>query len=355
MAGPLSGLRIIEMGGIGPGPLAGMMLADHGAEVIRVERRDSEHGPWDTMLRSRKVVKLDLKNADDVAALHEMVGSADAFFEGFRPGTMERLGLGPDTLCSLHPKLVYARMTGWGQTGPYAPYAGHDLNYISLSGAAHAVGPAERPSPPLALVGDLGGGGMMLAFSLVAALLHAQRTGEGQVIDCAMTEGSALLMTAFYELYDADAWSDNRAANVLDGGAHYYNCYKTSDEKFVSVGPLEPEFYALFLNKLGLADDTEFAEQNSQAAWPRLKERLDAVFATKTRAEWCSIFEYSDACFAPVMSMSEAPDHPHSVARQAFVDVGGQIQPAPAPRYSKTVLDPPRVLALVEAADLVKV
>lgn len=341
MAGPLAGLRIIEMGGIGPGPFAGMMLADHGAEIIRIDRKGFVPGPLDTMQRSRKRIYLDLKAADDVKALRRLIVTADAIFEGFRPGAMERLGLGPDSLLELNPRLVYARMTGWGQTGPYAPYAGHDLNYISLSGAAHAVGPKDKPSPPLALLGDLGGGGMVLAFSIVSALLHAAKTGIGQVIDCAMTEGSGLLMTAFYELFNAGDWADARASNLLDGGAHFYNSYRTLDGKFVSIGPIEPQFYAEFLKRLGLSDDPEFQRQNDVELWPRLRERLDAIFATKTRDEWCATLEFSDVCFAPVMSLAEAPHHPHSVARQAFVEVGGQIQPAPAPRYSRTSLDRP--------------
>ncbi|KEQ52028.1 CaiB/BaiF CoA transferase family protein [Sphingobium chlorophenolicum] len=351
MAGPLSGYRIIEMGGIGPGPFAAMMLADHGAEVIRIDRPGTIWDPGDTMLRSRKRLILNLKNPDDVAALRELAKTADALIEGFRPGTMERLGLAPEALLADNPRLVYGRMTGWGQTGPYAPYAGHDLNYISLSGAAHSIGTAAAPVPPLALTGDMGGGGMMLAFSITAALLNAARTGEGQVIDCAMTEGSALLMTAFYGLHATGGWSDEREANLLDGGAPYYRPYRTADGKFVSIGPLEPQFYRELLERLGLVDDELFADQDDRARWPAMRERLDAIFAGRTQAEWRSALEHTDVCFAPVLSMAEAPDHPHNVARGAFVRLEGINQPAPAPRYSRSLLNhpvPPRDVSIAE-------
>jgi alpha-methylacyl-CoA racemase len=352
MAGPLTGVRIIEMGGIGPGPFCGMLLADHGAEVIRVERPGRSFGPTDTLARSRTLVTLDVKNPDDLATLKALAKTADGLIEVYRPGTMERLGLGPDVLRSDNPRLVYGRMTGWGQTGPYAPWAGHDMNYIALSGALAAIGGPEKPSPPLPLVGDFGGGGMMLAFAMSAALLHAQKTGEGQVIDCAMTEGAGLLMTALYGLHASGDWVEERESNLLDGGAHFYAPYKTRDGKFVSLGPIEPQFYALFLKLLGLSDDPDFAAQHDRARWPRLKEKLTAIFATKTRDEWCAVFEHTDACFAPVMTMAEAPHHPHSAARKAFVTVDGVVQPAPAPCYSVSTLETPKAPVAVDARTL---
>ncbi len=333
MAGPLSGLRIVELGGIGPGPFAGMLLADHGADVVRIERRGTVTGAGDTMLRSRIIVELDLKDEGDVAKLRALAGAADGLIDPFRPGVMERLGLGPDALLADNPRLVYARMTGWGQTGPLADRAGHDINYVALSGALHAVGPAERPIPPLALLGDLGGGGMMLAFAMCSALLHAQRTGSGQVVDCAMAEGAALLMTAFYELSARGAWrADQREANLLDGGAPFYGVYQTADHRFVAIGALEPQFYAQLLDLLDLAGEADFARRDDPSSWPLLRRRLEALFVTRTRDEWCNVFAGSDACFAPVLSMHEAPGHEQAIARQSFCTVDGIVQPAPAPR-----------------------
>jgi alpha-methylacyl-CoA racemase len=342
MEGPLSGLRIVALGGLGPAPLASMLLADHGAEVIRIERKlGTELSNGDTMLRSQKMVVLDLKQPDDVMKFKELIKTADGLIDPYRPGAAERLGIGPDVLLADNPRLVFGRMTGWGQTGPMASCAGHDINYISLSGALAAIGPKERPIPPLPLVGDMGGGGMFLAFSMTAALLHAQRTGQGQVIDCAMTEGAGLLMTAFYELYATGGWELDREANFLDGGAHYYNTYKTADDQFVSIGPLEPQFYTLLLDKLGLTDP-DFDNQQDHKGWPRLKSKMADLFLTRTRSEWCELLEMTDVCFAPVLSMSEAPDHAHAVARGSFVTVDGVVQPAPAPHYSGTALAPPR-------------
>jgi len=340
MTGPLSGLRVIELGGIGPGPFAGMLLADHGAEVIRIDRPGADDAP--TMMRSRKRVELDLKNPADLATLRALLASADALIDPFRPGTLERLGLGPEAVLGANPRLVYARMTGWGQTGPLAATAGHDINYIALSGALHSVGPATRPQPPLALLGDLGGGGMFLAFSICSALLHAQRTGEGQVIDCAMSEGAALLMTAFYELRESGEWSDEREANLLDGGAPFYGTYRTSDGLFVAVGPLEDQFYAVLLDRLGLTGDPVFEQRADQASWPAARAQFERIFAARTRDQWCDLFEGTDACFAPVLSMGEAPMHPQAVARGSFVKVDGVCQPGPGPRFSRTPLDPPR-------------
>ena len=346
MSGPLSGVRVVEFAGIGPGPFCGMMLADHGAEVIRIDRLGVQGLVFDpvrdVLNRSRRSLEVDLKSAEGVALIRGLCKTADAVFEGFRPGVTERLGLGPDVLLADNPRLVYGRMTGWGQTGPYARVAGHDINYISISGALHAVGRAgQRPTPPLNLVGDFGGGGLMLAFGMVAAILSARETGRGQVVDCAMTEGSAVLMAMIYSLLAQGLWRDERGANLLDSGAHYYDSYETADGRFVSIGSMEPQFYRLLLDRLGLAEDEDFATQDDVARWPGLKARLDRIFRTRTRAEWCELLEGTDACFAPVMSLDEASGHPHNIARRAFVTVGGDLQPAPAPRYSATLSDDP--------------
>jgi alpha-methylacyl-CoA racemase len=342
MTGPLSGIRILELASIGPGPFAGMMLADHGAEVIRIVRPSTPSDPNSALLRSRTSLELDLKKPADIERLLDLVETADAIFEGYRPGTLERLGIGPDILHARNPRLVIGRMTGWGQTGSYAMTAGHDINYIALTGALHAIGTPETPLPPLALVGDFGGGGMVLAFSLLAALLHAGRTGQGQVIDCAMSDGAGLLMAPFYGYHAAGWWKDERGANILDGGAHFYNCYETADGKFISIGSIEPQFYAILIDRLGLRDDIEFTDQNNRDNWPRLKKRLAAIFREKTRNEWSAIFGGTDSCFAPVLSLAEAPEHPIAKERSSFVTLGGAIQPAPAPRYSATPLDAPR-------------
>jgi alpha-methylacyl-CoA racemase len=342
MSGPLQGIRIIELAGIGPAPFCGMLLADHGAEVIRVARPGRATDAGDVLQRSRKCVTLDLKTADGVGALKELVGTADALIEGFRPGTLERLGIGPDILMAENPALVIGRMTGWGQTGPYASNAGHDINYIALSGALHAVGPADHPALSLGLAGDFGGGGMLLAFALTAALLRVRSSGEGQVIDCAMTEGSAMLMGLVYGMYATGQWRDEREVNMLDGGAHFYGVYGTADGKLISIGAIEPEFYALLLDRLGLSEDEEFRDQMDQQRWPGLRQRLKAIFRTRSRDEWCALMDRSDICFAPVLGMAEAPYHEHMAARGAFVEVDGIVQPAPAPRYSRTPLAAPR-------------
>ena len=349
MAGPLQGIRIIELAGIGPGPFAGMMLADHGAEVIRVDRPGARIDARDPLLRGRRVIGVDLKSADGRALVLDLVKSADALFEGFRPGVTERLGLGPADCHAVNPALVYGRMTGWGQFGPYAHAAGHDINYIALAGALHAYGRAgDKPTPPINMVGDFGGGGMMLAFGMVAALLHAKATGQGQVIDCAMTDGAATLMAMIWGFRANGIWKDERGVNLLDTGAHMYDTYECSDGKFISIGSLEPQFYALLLEKTGLKDDADFAQQMNAANWPALKGRLTALFKMKSRVEWCEIMEMTDVCFAPVLSMSEAPHHPHNVARQTFVEADGVMQPAPAPRYSATVTDSPRMTKSLE-------
>ena len=342
MAGPLSGLRIIELAGIGPGPFAAMMLADHGAEVIRVDRPGARIDSKDPLLRSRRLIGIDLKSVDGKAKVRELVRSADGLIEGFRPGVTERLGLGPDVLLADNPRLVYGRMTGWGQTGPYAQAAGHDINYIALAGALHTYGRAgEKPTPPINMVGDFGGGGMMLAFGMVSALLHAQKTGEGQVIDAAMTDGAATLMSMIWGFRANGIWNDDRGTNLLDTGAHMYDTYATSDGKWISIGSLEPQFYAELRRLVGLADDPDFDAQMDRRTWGPLKAKLTALFASKTREEWCDLMEMTDVCFAPVLSMAEAPSHPHNAARGTFIEVGGVMQPAPAPRYSVTVCDTP--------------
>ncbi|WP_010410096.1 CaiB/BaiF CoA transferase family protein [Citromicrobium sp. JLT1363] len=348
MGGPLSGLRIVEFAGIGPGPFCGMMLADHGAEVIRVDRASGGRGgsqpvsTKDVLARGRKSIALDLKARQGIALARKLCASADGLIEGFRPGVMERLGLGPEVLLSDNPKLVYGRMTGWGQSGPYAPYAGHDINYIALAGAlAHFGRAGEKPTPPINMVGDFGGGGMMLAFGMVSALLSVARGGEGQVIDAAMTDGTAVLMAMIHGMANQGLWREDLGANLLDTGAHFYDTYETADGKFVSIGSIEPQFYAELRARVGLADDPAFDAQMNPAAWPDLKEKLAAIFARKTRAEWDEALEHSDVCYAPVLTMSEAREHPHNIARETFVDVAGSPQPAPAPRYSGTATATP--------------
>jgi alpha-methylacyl-CoA racemase len=344
MPGPLSGCRIIELAGIGPGPFAAMMLADMGAEVIRVERAAAVRGPapdtphFDVLLRGRRNIAIDLKHPDGAAALLDLAASADALIEGFRPGVMERLGLGPEVCLRKNPRLVFGRMTGWGQSGPYAGSAGHDINYISLAGAlAHFGREGQAPVPPLNMVGDFGGGGMFLAFGVVCALLEAQRSGHGQVVDAAMVDGTATLMSMFWAFKTVGLFDENRrGANLLDTGAHFYDVYRCADGTYISVGSIEPQFYAELLRLTGLEADPEFSQQMDRSAWPRLKLRLAERFATKTREEWCALMEGTDVCFAPVLTMSEAARHPHNVERATFVDVAGTIQPAPAPRYSRT-------------------
>ncbi len=334
--GPLSGLRIVEFAGIGPGPFCGMLLSDLGADIIRIDRKGAKSGgPTDVTARGRRSVALDLKRPEAVETCLTLLDQADALFEGFRPGVMERLGLGPDVVLARNPKLVYGRMTGWGQTGPLAQAAGHDINYIAISGALHAIGPADRPTPPLNVVGDFGGGSLYLALGLLAGILNARATGQGQVVDCAVAEGAASLMSMFYGLKETGRWKDARGVNALDGGAHFYNPYQCADGTWISLGPIEPQFYALLLDKAGITDP-QFKLQMDRTQWPELCDKLAAVIATRSRADWCALLEGTDACFAPVLSMSEAPHHPHNVARQAFVEVAGVVQPAPAPRFSAT-------------------
>ncbi len=344
--GPLSGLRVVEIAGIGPGPFCAMMLADMGADVIRVDRSERVSGgdpsapPADVLNRGRRSIGVDLKSADGVETVLALVESADALIEGFRPGVAERLGIGPDDCRARNPKLVYGRMTGWGQSGPYAPSAGHDINYIALAGALEPIGRAGGPPvPPLNLVGDFGGGGLILAFGLVCALLEAQRSGEGQVVDAAMVDGAAVLMTMFHAFNAMGIWNPERGTNMLDTGAHYYDVYECADGKYVSIGSIEPQFYAELLRLTGLADEAEFAAQQDRARWPQLKDRLAEVFRTRTRDEWSEIMEGTDVCFAPVLSIAEAPQHAHNVERGTFVEVAGVTQPGPAPRFSRTTAE----------------
>ncbi len=347
MPGPLTGFKIIEIAGIGPGPFAAMLLSDMGAEVLRIDRAqavlggDPERPPLDVLNRGRRSVGIDLKNPAGVEAVLRLVQSADALIEGFRPGVTERLGIGPDECAAQNPRLVYGRMTGWGQEGPMAKAAGHDINYIALAGALEPIGRVGQPPvPPLNLVGDFGGGAMFLAFGVVCAILEAQRSGQGQVVDAAMVDGAAALTAMFHGLAAMGVWSDERGTNLLDTGAHFYDVYETADGKFVSIGSIEPQFYAELLRLTGLDDDPEFAAQYNRREWPTMKARLSDVFRAKTREEWTEIMEGTDVCFAPVLSMREAPAHPHLVARDTFIDVGGVLQPAPAPRFSRT---PPEV------------
>lgn len=343
MTGPLTGIRIIEFSGIGPGPFCGMMLADHGAEVIRIDRKGTMSSPDDVLGRSKSSIVVNLKAPDGVALVKELIKTSDGLIEGYRPGVMERLGLGPDGLLEDNPNLVYGRMTGWGQTGPLAQAAGHDINYIALSGALHSCGRAnEKPTPPVNYLGDFGGGAMMLAFGMVAALLAIKNGAKGQVVDCAMTDGSAILTAMTWTLLNTGMWKDERGVNFIDTGAHYYDTYETSDNQWISIGAIEPQFYALLLEKTGLSDDPLFAAQHDQSAWPDLKDRLTELFKMKTRDEWCAIMEGTDVCFAPVLSMREAPDHPHNQARETFTAVDGAIQPTPAPRFDGTVSAAPK-------------
>jgi len=336
--GPLSGIKIIEFAGIGPAPFCGMLLSDLGADVVRIDRAGKSRpgNPVDVMSRGRRSIALDLKNAGDVETALKLIEKADALIEGYRPGVLERLGLGPDVVLARNPKLVYGRMTGWGQTGALSHAAGHDLNYIAITGALHAMGCADRrPRPPLNLVGDYGGGALYLAFGLMAGILNVKNGGEGQVIDCAMSDGAASLATMFYGMKAMGMWTDEREANLLDGGAHFYDTYACSDGKWVSIGSIEPQFYALLLEKTGITDPA-FQAQMDRSKWPELKAKMIAVMKTKTRDEWCEIMEGTDICFAPVLSLSEAPNYKHNVDRGTFVEIEGVVQPAPAPRFSKT-------------------
>ena len=324
-----------------------MMLADMGAEVVRVERANAVRGPapdtphFDVLLRGRRNIAIDLKQPDGVATLLDLVASADGLIEGFRPRVMERLGIGPEVCLERNPRLVFGRMTGWGQSGVLADAAGHDINYISLAGAlAHFGRQGQPPVPPLNMVGDFGGGGMLLAFGVVCALLEAQRSGRGQVVDAAMVDGAAVLMSMFWSFRSIGLFDESqRGTNLLDTGAHFYDVYECSDGRYVSIGSIEPQFYAELMRLTGLDGDPEFARQMDKSAWPHLKQRLTEMFATKTCDEWCELMEATDVCFAPVLTMTEAAQHPHNVERGTFVDVAGTVQPAPAPRFSRTAAE----------------
>jgi len=341
--GPLSGVRILELAGIGPGPFAAMMLADAGAEIIRVDRASGQlstralgNARLDLMNRNRRSVAVDLKREEGVELVLSLVERADGLIEGYRPGVAERLGFGPEVALARNPRLVYGRMTGWGQEGPLAKAAGHDIDYIALSGALSMIGrKGEAPVPPLNLVGDFGGGGMFLAFGMVCALLEASKSGKGQVVDAAMVDGAAVLTTMMHGMAAMGLWSEERGTNILDTGAHFYEVYETSDHKHIAVGAIEPQFYQVLLEKIGLAGQDLPAEMD-RSSWPEMKKRLAEVFREKTRDEWCAILEGSDACAAPVLGFREAPEHPHNQARATFVNFDGQLQPAPAPRFSRT-------------------
>ena len=340
--GPLSGVTIIEIAGIGPGPFAGMMLSDMGADVIRIDRADrvKEDGkaqvPKDILARGRRSVAVDLKNPEGVETVLTLIEKADGLIEGFRPGVMERLGLGPEVCLARNPKLVFGRMTGWGQEGPLAHAAGHDINYIALTGALDAIGRSgEAPVPPLNLVGDFGGGGMLLAFGMACALVESGRSGQGQVVDAAMVDGASSLMAMVYSFKAMGIWSE-RGVNMLDTGAHFYDVYETADGEYVSVGSIEPQFYALLLKHTGLSGD-DLPPQMDRSQWVPSKQKLTEIFKSKTRAEWTEIMEGTDVCFAPVLDMDEAPEHPHMKHRGTFVDFHGVTQPAPAPRFDRTV------------------
>ncbi len=335
--GPLHGIRVLEIAGIGPGPFCAMLLADLGAEVIRIERGDGPAGSrQDISLRNRRSLALDLKQPEAVQAVLRMAETSDALIEGFRPGVMERLGLGPEALRARNPRLVYGRMTGWGQDGPMAKLAGHDINYIALTGALHAMGrTGEPPAPPLNLVGDYGGGGLLLAYGILAALLERARSDQGQVVDAAMVDGAALLMAPIFGMKARGRWGDERAANLLDGAASFYDSYACACGGFLAVGPIEPQFFDEMVARMGL-DPKLFEGRMEPTKWPAHKALLAAAFALKSRDEWTTIFDGSDACVAPILSMAEAPHHPHNAARGTFIERDGAMQPAPAPRFSRT-------------------
>ncbi len=336
--GPLSGIKIVEFAGLGPGPFCGMILADMGADVIVVDRIENygKAKTNDLASRGKKSIAVDLKNPESKDLIHSLVKNVDALLEGLRPGKMEKLGYGPDDLLSINPKLIYGRMTGWGQTGSFSPEAGHDINYIALTGALGAMGSKDTPPfPPLNLVGDFGGGGMLLAMGICAALVESSKSGKGQVIDAAMTDGSALLMTMMYGMYSAGQWKDQRDSNLLDGAAHFYGCYECKDNKYISIGSIEPQFYAALIRCMQL-DETTFNNQFDQKQWPELKKIVSERFKTRTRDEWCEIFKGNDVCFAPVLSLQESVNYKHNKDRKTFVEIAGINQPAPAPRFSRT-------------------
>ncbi len=341
--GPLSGIKVVEFAGIGPGPFAAMMLSDLGAEIVRIERHnrvasgDKSRPSHDLLNRGRRSVGINLKCADGVETALRLIEKADVLLEGFRPGVMENLGLGPEECLARNPRIVYGRMTGWGQDGPMAEAAGHDINYIALAGALEPIGRAgEKPLPPLNLIGDFGGGGMLLAYGVLAALVERISSNRGQIVDAAMVDGAAILSTMFYAFRNMNMWNATRGTNLLDTGAHFYEVYETSDQKFVALGAIEPQFYAEFLQRTGLDKDQRFASQMDRTKWPAMKLALEEIFKTKTRDEWTTLLEGTDSCFAPVLTPLEAPEHPHNVHRKTFTTVAGALQPSPAPRFSRT-------------------
>jgi len=350
--GPLAGLRIVELGGIGPTPFCGMLLGDLGAEVVRIDRPSAagRPTPFPVLHRNSRSIAVDLKHPDGADTVLRLIDTADALIEGFRPGVTERLGLGPDACLARNPRLVYGRMTGWGQDGPLAQEPGHDINYIALSGALHAIAPVDGdPLPPLNLVGDFGGGGMLLALGVVSALLSARISGHGQVVDAAMTDGTAALLAMTYGFMAQGMWQDRPGVNLLDGGAPYYGVYRCSDGRHVAVGAIEPQFHEALLRVLGLTDDPVFASRNDRAAWPAMRARLTEVFAARSRDEWAEAFDGQGACVSPVLSLTEAPEHPHHAARRTYLPgATGGHQPAPAPRFSRTTAaTPPQPAPLV--------
>ncbi len=357
MPGPLSGLKVVEMAGLGPAPFCTMMLADMGAQVIRIERPPSGAPPivagaFDVTARGRPALALDLRQPQAITTVLDLVAGADILIEGFRPGVMERLGLGPEVCLQRNPRLVYGRMTGWGQTGPLSKTAGHDINYVALTGVLHAIGSPDRPpTVPLNLVGDFGGGAMMLAFGVMCAVHESRQSGHGQIVDAAMTDGAALLAAMMFGMKAAGAWTNRRGGNLLDGGAPFYATYTCADGKYLAIGPLEPQFYAQLLEHCGLVDDPVFAAQNDTSRWPQMKQRLTEVFGSRSRDEWCTVFEGSDACVAPVLDWDEASGHPHNQARETFVTVDGVVQPAPAPRFSRTPAKPPNAAARLDSGE----
>lgn len=349
MTGPLQGIRIIEFAGIGPGPFCGMMLADHGAEVIRIDRPGgsdplAQDQRRDVLLRSRRSITLDLKQPEAVEIVARLAETADGLIEGFRPGVAERIGLGPEVVMRRNPALVYGRMTGWGQDGPLSDKAGHDLNYIAINGCLAALGAeGEPPPPPLNLIGDYGGGGMMLAFGFVAALLAARQSGEGRIIDCSMAEGSAALMAGMWSLTHNAMWEGGRGQNLLDGGAPFYACYTCADGRFVAIGAIEAQFYARLVDALDLAGDPLFAAQHDQPQWPAMKARLTMIFASAPRVTWTGRLQHRDCCYSEVLTMGEAPGHDHNRARGSYVEADGWMQPHPAPRFAGTRVVAPRM------------
>ncbi|MFT6034009.1 MAG: alpha-methylacyl-CoA racemase [Arenicella sp.] len=335
--GPLAGLKVIEMSAIGPVPLAGMLLADMGADVVIIDKANDPYKmPGDVLRRGKRSIEVDMKSDEGVATTRTLIEHADIVIEGFRPGVMERLGIGPEIFEQTNPKLIYGRMTGWGQTGPLSQAAGHDINYIAITGALNAIGrQGSAPVPPLNLVGDYGGGTMFLIMGVLAALHESKTSGKGQVVDAAITEGTANLMSMFYTMSNIGAWTTRRASNLLDSAAHFYDSYETSDSKFITLGSIEPHFYALMKEKMSLSEE-DFGKQNDPRKWPELKAKLTIVVATKTQKEWCDIMEGTDVCFAPVLDFLEAPEHHHMQARQAYLEIDGNVQPAPAPKFSRT-------------------